>query len=164
MQTKEMAQHNRGFSVVEILIATSIISLSVISIATVYGNLVSLSVRNTAKVQATFLLDEGVEAIKTMRGEKWSNIASSTPGTSYYFTWSTNKWRATTTPALIDGVFYRTFMVSPVYRDASTFNILTNTSGTLDPGTKKVDITVSWLENNATTTRTVSTYVFNLYE
>ncbi len=149
---------------VEILIAATIISLSVISIAVAYGNFVSLSTQNTAKVQAAFLLDEGVEAIKTMRGESWSNLASTTASTTYYFIWNTDRWRATTTPVVVDTKFHRTFVVSPVYRDVATFNILPDTSGTLDAGTKLVDITVAWDEKGSTTTRSTSMYIFNLFE
>lgn len=154
----------QGISIVEIIIASAIISLSVISISVIYGNFVVLSLENTAKVQASLLLDEGVEAIKIMRGEKWSNIASTTASTTYYFLWTANTWRASTTPSVIDGIFTRTFVVSPVYRDVSTFNILNNTSGTIDAGTKKVDIYVSWKDKGATSTRNTSMYIFNLYE
>lgn len=154
----------RGISIIEVIIASTIISLTVISISVAYGNFVYLSRQNTAKVQAALLLDEGVEAIKTMRGERWANIASTTEGTTYYYEWMTNKWRATTTPIVVDEIFYRTFVVSPVYRDSATFNILTNTSGTLDPGTKKIDITVAWNDQGSTTTRSTTMYIFNLYE
>ncbi len=154
----------RGISIIEIIIASSIISLTVISISVAYGNFVYLSRQNTAKIQAALLLDEGSEAIKTMRGERWSNIASTTAGTTYYFAWMTDRWRATTTPVVVDNMFYRTFVVSPVYRDASTFNILPDASGTLDTGSKKVDITVSWKDQDATSTRTSTIYVFNIYE
>lgn len=155
---------NRGVSVIEVLIGSAVISLSIIFIANVYGNLVALSSENTAKVQAVFLLDEGVAAIKTMRAERWSNIASSTASTTYYLYWNTDKWRATTTPSLIDNLFVRTFVLADVKRDASTFNIQTDGSGTVDAGTRKVDISVSWLNKGATTTRTTSMYIFNLYE
>lgn len=156
--------YKRGISVIEILIASTIISLTVISISVAYGNFVYLSVQNTAKIQATLLLDEGVESIKTMRGERWSNIASTTASTTYYFAWMTDRWRATTTPVVIDNTFYRTFTVSPVYRDSSTFNILPDASGTLDTGTKKVDIIIVWNDRGATTTRSTTMYIFNLYE
>ena len=154
----------QGISIVEIIIASAIISLSVIAISVVYGNFVALSIQNTQKVQAVLLLDEGVEALKTMRGEAWSNFASTTASTTYYFSWMTNKWRATTTPIIVDGIFYRTFVVSPVYRDVSTFNILQDTSGTLDAGTKKVDVSVAWRDKGATSTRETRIYIFNLYE
>lgn len=162
--TQYLKHFKKGISIIEVIVASAIISLSTISIAVVYGNLVGLSVQNTQKVQANFLLNEGVEAIKTMRGESWSNIASTTASSSYYFIWSGDRWRGTTTPVLIDGVFTRTFVVLPVYRDVATFNILSNTSGTLDPGTKKVDINVSWLYKGATSTKSITMYIFNLYE
>lgn len=151
----------KGISIIEVVVASAIISLSMLSTAVVYGNLATLSTENTAKVQASLLLEEGVEAIKVMRGEAWSNIASTTAGVNNYFVWSSNTWRGTTSPSTIDGVFVRTFVVSPVYRDG-TFNI--STSGTNDPGTKKVDITVSWSSKGATSTRSTSMYIFNLYE
>lgn len=154
----------KGISVIEVLIASAVISLSIIYISNVYGGLVSVSTSNTAKVQATFLLDEGVQAIKTMRGEKWSNIASTTVGTTYYFYWNTDRWQATTSSSVIDGVFTRTFTTQTVKRDVSTLNIQTDGSGTVDTGTRKVDITVSWQDKGTTTTRSTSMYIFNLYE
>lgn len=164
LTTQYLKHFKKGISIIEVIIASSIISLSIISISVVYGNFITLSVQNTQKVQANFLLNEGVEAIKTMRGEAWSNIASTTAGVLNYFSWSTNVWRGTTTPVVIDNTFTRTFVVSPVYRDVSTFNILPDTSGTLDPGTRKVDIAVSWLYKGATSTKSITMYIFNLYE
>ncbi len=157
--------YKKGISIIEVIVASVIISLSVISISVVYGNLVSLSLENTKKVQAAFLLDEGVEIIKTMRNESWSNISNISSGSINYFIWNGNVWKSTTTaPSLIDNTFTRTFVVSPVYRDVSTFNILPDTSGLLDAGTKKIDISVSWLHQGATSTKNITTYIFNLYE
>ena len=68
----------KGISLVEVIIASSIISLSMIYISNVYGNFLTLSLENTDKVQAVFLLDEGVEAMKTMRSYAWSTMASYT--------------------------------------------------------------------------------------
>lgn len=154
--------NKKGISLIEVIIACTIISLCTVSTAVVYGNLVSLSTQNTAKVQAAFLLDEGVEAIKSMRDDTWANIASTTPGATNYFLWTTDRWKATTTFSSIDNTFIRTFTVSSVYRDVN-FNISTST-GTNDVGTKKVDIDVSWWDTKGTSTRSTSMYVFNLYE
>lgn len=157
--------YKKGISIVEIILASAIISLSVISISVVYGNFVILSVGNTEKVQAEFLLDEGVEAIKIMRDASWSRIASTTPGTKYYFIWSQNQWGATTTPSLVGDKFTRTFTTYSVHRDVSTFNILSSTSsGSLDTGTRKVDIAVSWSQKGATSSKSTTMYIFNLYE
>lgn len=154
--------NKKGISLIEVIIACTIISLFTVSTAVVYGNLVSLSTQNTAKVQASFLLDEGVEAIKSMRDDAWVNISSTTPDATNYFLWTTNKWKATTTFSSIDNTFIRTFVVSPVYRDTD-FNISTST-GTNDTGTKKVDIYVSWQDAKGTSTQSTSMYIFNLYE
>ena len=78
-----------------------------IYIADVYGNFLKLSLENTEKVQAVFLLDEGVEAVKTMRNYAWSAVASSTAGTTYYLTWQNSRWQSTTTPNVIDNKFIR---------------------------------------------------------
>ncbi len=158
---KSLLKNKKGFSLVEILIGSAIVSASIIYIANSYANFVSLSTTNTARIQAAFLLDEGVEALKTMRGESWTqNIASTTASTTYYLIWSTNKWKATTTPQLVDNIFTRTMVFTPVYRDAN-FNVAE--SGTIDPGSKKVDFTVSWLDKGATTTKSTGIYIFNIY-
>lgn len=153
----------KGVSLIEVVIAVGIISMATMYVAQAYGGFVTASTGNVSKVQATFLLDEGVEAIKTMRGEKWSNIASTTDFVPYYLIWSADRWRATTTPQVVDNIFYRTMVFEPVNRD-SNYNILaTTTSGTLDNGTKKVTLEVSWNEKGATTTRSLTMYIFNLF-
>lgn len=154
----------KGVSLIEVVIAVGIISMATMYVAQAYGGFVTASAGNVAKVQATFLLDEGVEALKTMRGEKWSNIASTTDYVPYYLIWSTDKWRATTTPQIIDNVFYRTIVFESVNRDVLSYNILAaTTSGVLDTGTKKATLQVSWWEKGATTTRSLTMYVFNLF-
>ena len=46
-----------GISIAEVIVASAIISVFMLSIANVYNNLVKLSVENTYKTQAVFLLD-----------------------------------------------------------------------------------------------------------
>lgn len=153
----------RGISVVEVIIASAVISISMISINSVYSNFLQLSLENTSKVQATFLLDEGVESIKTIRSFSWSNIASSTPGVNYYLIWQNNRWQSTTTPNIIDDKFIRKFTVENVYRDPSTLNIV-YTGGVLNNDSKLINIDISWNYKGATSTKKTSFYVFNIYE
>lgn len=155
--------YKKGISIVEVVIASAIISLSMIYITNVYGNLLTLSLSNTEKVQAVFLLDEGVEAIKTMRNYSWSSIASSSADTTYYLIWQNSRWQSTTSPNIIDNKFIRTFTVSNVYRDPSTLNIVTS-GGVLNNDSKIVNIDISWNYKGATSSKQVSFYVFNLYE
>lgn len=155
--------YHKGISIVEVVIASAIISISMISITNVYGNFLTLSLANTEKVQAVFLLDEGVEVIKTMRDYSWSSIASSTAGINYYLIWQDSRWQSTTTPVVIDNKFTRTFTVSNVYRDTNNLNIVSD-GGVLNNDSKIVNLDVSWDNKGATSTRQISFYVFNIYE
>jgi hypothetical protein len=159
----KLLNFKKGISLVEVIIASSIIGLSMIYISNVYGNFLTLSLENTDKVQAVFLLDEGVEAIKTMRNYAWSTIGSSTPEVDYYLIWQDDRWQSTTTLTFIDNKFIRKYKVVDVYRDPSTLNIV-NTGGTLNPDSKIINIDISWNYKGATSSKTTSFYMFNLYE
>ena len=154
-------QKNRGISLIEVIIATSIITVSMISISIVYGNFVSLSVKNTDKIQATFLLDEGVEALKMIRYESWSKIASSTTNVDYYLVWENNKWNSTTTQIIIDNKFIRKYKVRNAYRDNNINLYESAAQGNIDDNSKIIDLSVSW-NNGSTTEKNISFYIFNL--
>lgn len=151
----------KGLSLVEVIIATAIISTSMIYIAKSYSDFVFLSSANTARVQATFLLDEAVEAVKTLRGESWSKISTLNTATPYYLVWDANlnKWTLTLTPSVIDGVFTRTLEFLPVNRDVN-FNIAT--VGTADTGSRQVSISVSWSDHGVTVAKSIGMYIFNI--
>jgi Tfp pilus assembly protein PilV len=160
-------KRNKGVSIVEVLIASAIIMTSVVSIMGVYGGLTSIAIRNTSKVQAGMLLDEGAEALRFMRDVSWNtNINPLINGTTYTLYWdhtvSNYGWRATTTKDLIDDQFDRTFVLSAVNRDATTFNIVSS-GGILDTGTRRATITVSWFDGVATTSKSIVMYLFNTY-
>ena len=161
--TKAKYVAQKGISLVEVIIASAIISLSMIYISDVYGNFLKLSLENTDKVQAIFLLDEGVEAIKTIRSYAWSTVASSTAATNYYLTWQNARWQSTTTPAIIDNKFIRKFTVSNVYRDPTTLNIVTS-GGVLNTDSKIISLDISWNYKGATSSKQTSFYIFNIYE
>jgi Tfp pilus assembly protein PilV len=157
----------RGVSIVEVLIASAIIMTSVVSIMGVYGGLTSIAIRNTAKVQAGMLLDEGAEALRFMRDVSWNaNINPLVNGTTYTLYWdhtvANYGWRATTTRDMIDDQFDRTFILSSVYRDATSYDIV-NTGGTLDAGTRKATISVFWFDGVATSTKSIIMYLYNTY-
>ncbi len=159
----KLKNFHKGISLVEVVVASSIIGLSMIYISNVYTNFLNLSLENTYKVQAVFLVDEGVEAIKTMRSYAWSTIGSSTSDVVYYLTWQNNRWQSTTTQTLVDDKFIRKYTVSDVYRDPSTLNIVEN-GGVLNPDSKIINMDVSWSYKGSTSTKSTSFYMFNLYE
>ena len=150
----------------EVLIAASIVTASILAIVGVYATFLKQTFTNTPAIQAAYLSEEGIEALKTMRDFGWvSNIASLTASSTYrlYFNTGLSRWQATTSTssAMIDSTFDRTFVLENAYRDASD-NLAS--SGTADSNTRKVTVTVSWSSKGATSTKTLMTYISNLFD
>lgn len=146
---------------VEVLVAASIITASVLAAMTVAQKAVYVSFEAFHVNQAGFLLEEGAEAVRIVRDNAWSNISSLTAGTSYYPTFSGSSWTLSTTPNTV-GSFTRTVIISNVNRDNSTEDIVSS-GGTIDAGTKLVTVTVSWVEGGTTVTKTLQFYISDIF-
>lgn len=152
----------RGFTLLEVVVAATMITVALVSVAAYYKKVLDVSEDTTRHIQAGFLLEEGLEATKMLRDQSWSaNIAPLATTTTYYFYWSGNFWMSTTTPQKIENIFTRSFRLSDVRRDVSD-NIAS--SGVYDAGTKKVTVYVSWSikGTGSVATDTAETYVTNL--
>ncbi len=146
---------------VEVLVMVSIATFSIFFIWKVYTVFIKISLSNPSFFQASFLAEEGIEAVKFMRDSGWSaNIAPLVSGTLYTLTFNNVAWGVSVDYAFIDNRFDRRISVENVYRDGSG-NIAS--SGSLDPNTKKILSTVSWQNDTATTTRQITTYVSNIF-
>lgn len=143
----------------EIVIAVALITISLFALAAVAQLSLRASRESLRDVKAAFLAEEGIEALRTMRDENWSNISFLTQDQFYHLIFSAGAWQATTDPQLIGGLFSRTFKLSPVYRDAS-HNIAP--SGDLDTGARKIVLEVSW--NNGAKKVALTSYITNLFE
>src|SRR5690606_25583223 len=97
----------RGFALIEILIASAIISASMFALLSVGQKSIELSRRALAKVQASFLLEEGAEVVKIVREGGWNAIEGFAAGTPYYPALSGNAWTLSEEPSMI-GNFTRT--------------------------------------------------------
>ncbi len=159
----------KGFSLVEVIVASTIIGVSMVAMINAFGYFIRAEIGNTKLVKATYLLEEGVEATRYLRDKGWTqNIAPLSTTTSYYLALSTTNgvatWSATTTRQIYDGVFERTIVLASVLRENTTKNISTAVSGTsVDTNTRKLTVTVSWPGiSGATSTQTISAYITNL--
>lgn len=163
-------KNQKGFGIVEIVIGVSLISVTLFSIFEVSNFALKRSRENENSLKASFLVEEGLEALKVLRDSSWNdNIEPliADPDKCYFeFDTDTSAWRATTTDIYVDGVFERKFVLSDVCRDINTGDIAD--CGVSDPNTIKVTVSVSWLAKTgtttATTTRSISTYLHNLFE
>lgn len=159
---QDSKQMKKGSSLIEIIVGLAIISTALLLL----GNIAQYSMRlvetSTMRLQATFLLSEGAEAIKTIRDLGWTaNINPLPLNTDRYLEFNANQWKATTTPETIDNVFSRKFTIASVQRNSS--DDIVASGGTADPNTKKITITVSWNQGNRPFSESISTYITNLF-
>ena len=152
---------NLGFGLVEVVVGVSLIFITLVGLVSTYGLFLKVALKNTAKIQASYLVEEGLEAMRSIRDEDWdTNVAVLSLGVEYGFTFDGSQWTLDTTPTLIDGLFYRTLNVAEVFRDGNSDIAPTGVS---DPNTKLFTVSVSWLEGSATTTKSISAYLSNIF-
>lgn len=146
--------------IVEVLVAVSIITVSILAAMAVAQKSIYVSRQAVHATQAAFLLEEGAEAVRILRDNSWSNISSLIPATSYYPFFSGGTWTLSPTANTV-GIFTRTVSVALVNRDNSTQDI--SALGTDDPGTKLVTVTVSWMEGGNVITKTLEFYIMDFF-
>ena len=151
-----------GFVLIEAVVASGIIAVILAGLVSALILSLRAAVGDTAQVQATFLAEEGLEAVRILRDTSWaSDVASHTSGVNFYLAFDGTTWQATTTDLYIDKKFQRTVQLSDVYRNGN--QDIVASGGALDSNTKEVTISVSWLDNGATTTRSLSAYLTNMF-
>ena len=151
----------------EIIVATSIIAVSVLACLIVAQKSISLSIRAVHNTEAAYLLEEGAESVKILRdNNSWANFTSFFSTSSVYClartvaSWTTAL--PTTSPCTKVNNFTRTITATNVNRDATTGDIVSS-GGVLDSGTKLITVTVGWLEGGIQITKTLKFYVSNLF-
>lgn len=152
-----------GFSVLEVVVAVGIISLALFSLGKANDMALRLTRESSNKTSAVFLMEEAAEGVKFLRDKSWSQrVSILSPGADYHLSYNGGDYSAEPgAGALIDGLFDRRVNIYDVYRDASD-NI--SDSGTLDPGTKKVAVSVSWAEGNRVLKEELIFYVTDLFQ
>lgn len=152
----------KGFALVEVLIACAIVTVATFALVSAGQKGVTLSERALKQTQASYLLEEGAEAVKVVRDNSWATISALSVNTPYYlsFDTGTNTWSLSETPSTIDGVFTRTVTFEAVTRDGNDDIAAT---GTVDARTRKVDIAVSWPASTGTLTKTLTLYVADIF-
>ena len=127
----------KAFSIIELLIAMTAFLLIAIPIRAV----VNLGYRNisydNSYMKAVFYAEEGLEAARFIRAASWGNLEAGTYGINL----ANDGWELMDDPQIANG-YTRTLVFSDVFRDAS--GNISDTSGTADPNTKKVESKVSW--------------------
>lgn len=156
------ATHRRGFGLVEIVVGTTIISLSLAGMLAAFNLFVRASLANTPRIQATFLAEEGLEAARFLRDAGWLNVSALAVGTPYYPSFSGSAWTFSATPTTTLG-FTRTVTFGTAYRRTSDHDLVDASSG--DPKAADADarlVTVSVLGAGASAS--LSGYLTNVFK
>lgn len=156
-----MQNYKKGSGIIEIIVGLSIVLVGIFALLKTYNYYLKFALIHKYDIAATLLAEEGVEAIKILRDSNFtSKIAALSSGTVYSLAFVNSFWESTTTRKYVDGIFDRTFLLNDVYREP-TDDI--GFSGTLDPNTKKVTVSVSYRGISGTSTKSISTYITNIF-
>lgn len=159
----------RGFTLVEAVVATTVFSVGIIGVVQVTSVAKSSSEQGRDTVQASNYLQEGMEAVRASRDSSWNNVATdgayrlvSNPGASPAWTLASGSTETI-------GKYDRVVQIDAVSReDTDASGTLTAgdkivpSGGTLaDPDTKRVTVTMSWSQGTRTVTRSIYAYLTN---
>lgn len=137
-----------AFGLIEIVIVAAIASATLAGF--LQASIVASRLLHTEQdsLEATMLAQEGMEAVRLVRDESWTNnIVPLVNGTIYYPVIVNNKWViGTNNPGLFNNRYTRQVLFGQVFRNG-TDDIAP--SGTLDGGTRKITVTVSWESKQA---------------
>lgn len=162
--THSTSSRSRGVGLVEAIIVASIISTAFVALVSATVLYLQGGLYAADKVRAVFLIEEGVEAVRFLRDEGYAAHITPLVGVGVrYLDPVAGGWTVTTTNTPIFGAFTRTILVEQVYRRNSDKDIVPATSGdpkSIDAGTVKITVAVSWPKGSA---QTVS-YLSDIYE
>lgn len=130
---------NKGFSLVEIVVSMGIFSIIVFAVVEVFIVSNEAAQLGNTKAKALPLITEYVEKIRNIRRSNWTLLADG----RYVITTNNGDLTLalTTTGETIDDVYTRFLDIASTFRDVNG-NLAA--SGTPDPSTKKITVTVSW--------------------
>jgi hypothetical protein len=157
-------KYKKGMGVIEVLIGATIITVGVLALITAFNTYLKYALSNDKNAQAAYLGEETLESLGFLRDGSWKgNIKNLSTTTTYYLAWNVTKswWQPTTTPQYVDGIFLRSFTLTDVFRDG---NGKIASTGTFDPSAKFITVSLSFFQGHSTSTKTMATYLTDLYQ
>jgi type II secretory pathway pseudopilin PulG len=127
-----------GQSLVELLVVMGLMALLLPTLATALVTSREGRAQEKQRQEATWLLREAREAVRSVREEGWSNFTNGT----FHPAATSSGWLLSSGSESINS-YTRQVVLSDVYRNSS--GAVVTSGGTLDPSTKKVRYVVSWL-------------------
>ncbi len=161
----------RGFTLVEAVVAMTVFVVGVVALVQITLLAKSTSEEGQDTVQAVNYLQEGVEAVRSIRDHDWNLVASVTPGTSYRLNaqpGTAPPWTLTAGSEAIDK-YTRTVRFENVRREDTDGSGTMNAGDVIctgagcgefdDPDTRRMTVTISWQQGQRTVTRALYAYL-----
>lgn len=121
-----------GFSLMEVIISVFVISVGIVSIFPLIGQSLATSLDSRDQIIASFLAQEGVEIIQSIRDNNWADgttgdaaFTTNMPGSDY-----NNCVLNYTSTALNSGNCNKGFSSTALFRDSSGFYVLSGSTAT----------------------------------
>jgi len=156
-----------GFMAIEILLATSIITMIVLAGTAVAQKSIIVSRQAVHSLQATYLLEEGAEALKIIRDNDWNNFSylsalCDNPAT-VYLEFLEGTWNLTSTSEPNIGIFNRVIIYNIAGRDDITGDLVQNCGPFNDGGSYFFNVSVRWMEGGKIINKELSFYLMDIW-
>lgn len=165
MRVPQKFRRAAGIGLVEIVIAVGIFAAAGFALMALVQYSAAVMDNNLRRIQAAFLAEEGIEAVRHLRDQAWTNIGNSSPVTPYYLVFTPGapaSWALTpVAPPAISGTFTRQITLPEVQR-SGTDDIVAS-GGVVDPNTLLVRVTVSWRDRSEAKSLQLETYLTNVF-
>jgi Tfp pilus assembly protein PilV len=154
---------SKGISIVEIVIAAGIISVSIVGIVGAIQIYLKVVHQNTREAQAVLLLDETAEAIQYLRDISFEDTIGATDlDTQYTVYWNGTGYELATSTIMLPYDMTRTVSFEEVRRDSS--DQIVSSGGSIDSETKKAQITITWPYKDENKTLVAEMLIHNTYD
>jgi len=134
-------KNKSGFSLVEILLAITIFAIFTVGIAYLSIDTLERDAKIVLSNEALLYAQEGIEATRNIRDKNYLALTNGDHGLDF----AENSWSFDLAPELVDDFYDRTVTVSDVYRTED--GDIDEDGITFDPDTKRIDVSVAWLQN-----------------
>ncbi|MDP3975628.1 MAG: hypothetical protein Q8P95_01805 [bacterium] len=142
LKKKSTKRSGKGFGLIESLVSITVFTLIATAATSVLVTIHKTSLQSDQSGRAYRILEESYEAVRFIRDDNFLYLRDGNHGLRFENnTWSFTEEEQDT----INGIFTRQIAINSASRDGSG-NVTDD--GTLDPRTKEINITVSWLSDS----------------
>lgn len=142
-----------GISLIEVMLAVSIVAAMVVAIGFSITTYVDARARLLDDTKALYLAEEGYEVLRAIRSNDWNDLDALTLDDYNYLDVSTTTADIGTSLEVIDGEFYRSFILREVYRDSDD-DVTSSTTPGATVDTEILEVTIYVAGPNGTTSLT----------